>query len=99
MLCQPFSQVWSRYLSDFEPKECLGRGGFGVVFESKNKYDDIHYAVKRIRLPGGEERRKKVKREVRVLAKLEHKNIVRYFSSWEESPPLGWQVSGLDTGN
>ena len=70
-----------------------------MVFESKNKYDDIHYAVKRIRLPGGEERRKKVKREVRVLAKLEHKNIVRYFSSWEESPPLGWQVRGLDTGN
>ena len=36
-----------------------------MVFESKNKYDDIHYAVKRIRLPGGEERRKKVKRESR----------------------------------
>lgn len=81
----------SRYLSDFEPLQCLGRGGFGVVFESKNKYDDIHYAVKRITLPSSEERRRKVKREVRVLAKLEHRNIVRYFSTWEETPPVGWQ--------
>jgi len=81
----------SRYLSDFHPLVCLGRGGFGVVFESKNKYDDIHYAVKRITLSGGEDRRRKVKREVRVLAKLDHKNIVRYFSSWEETPPIGWQ--------
>ena len=34
--------------------QCLGRGGFGVVFECKNKYDDIHYAVKRITLPSSE---------------------------------------------
>ena len=85
------SDFVSRYFSDFEPITCLGRGGFGVVFESKNKYDDIHYAVKRITLPHKEERRKKVKREVRVLAKLEHRNIVRYFSTWEETPPIGWQ--------
>lgn len=30
-------------------------------------------------------------REVRALAKLEHCNIVRYFNSWLESPPCGWQ--------
>ncbi|KAL4824830.1 hypothetical protein H8958_007539 [Nasalis larvatus] len=41
----------SRYLTDFEPIQCLGRGGFGVVFEAKNKVDDCNYAIKRIRLP------------------------------------------------
>jgi len=85
------SDFSSRYLSDFEPVQCLGRGGFGVVFESKNKYDDIHYAVKRITMPSSEESRKKVKREVKLHAKLDHKNVVRYFSTWEETPPCGWQ--------
>jgi hypothetical protein len=33
---QPFE---SRFLADFEPLRCLGHGGFGVVFESKNRYD------------------------------------------------------------
>lgn len=40
-----------RYLADFEPVQCLGRGGFGVVFEARNKVDDCNYAIKRIRLP------------------------------------------------
>lgn len=41
----------SRYLTDFEPVDCLGKGGYGVVFEAKNKIDDCHYAIKRIALP------------------------------------------------
>ena len=79
----------SRYVSDFESVKCLGKGGFGVVFEAKNKIDDIHYAVKRIRLPKIEEAKKKVMREVKCLAKLDHKNIVRYFNTWLEKPPQG----------
>ena len=27
----------SRYLTDFEPVDCLGKGGYGVVFKAKNK--------------------------------------------------------------
>lgn len=83
------SQFKSRYFSDFEPVQCLGKGGFGVVFESKNKIDDNHYAVKRIRLPESDKARKKVMREVKFLAKLDHKNIVRYFNTWLEQPPPG----------
>lgn len=41
----------SRYLTDFEPVDCLGKGGYGVVFEAKNKIDDCNYAIKRIVLP------------------------------------------------
>ncbi|XP_060938381.1 eukaryotic translation initiation factor 2-alpha kinase 3 [Limanda limanda] len=81
----------SRYLTDFEPVQCLGRGGFGVVFEARNQVDDCNYAIKRIRLPNRELAREKVMREVKALAKLEHPGIIRYFNAWQESPPEGWQ--------
>ncbi|TFK10059.1 alpha/beta hydrolase domain-containing protein 13 [Platysternon megacephalum] len=81
----------SRYLTDFEPIQCMGRGGFGVVFEARNKVDDCNYAIKRIRLPNRELAREKVMREVKALAKLEHPGIVRYFNAWLEAPPERWQ--------
>ncbi|XP_075873524.1 eukaryotic translation initiation factor 2-alpha kinase 3, partial [Nelusetta ayraudi] len=85
------SEYVSRYLTDFEPVQCLGRGGFGVVFEARNMVDDCHYAIKRIRLPNSELAREKVMREVKALAKLEHPGIIRYFNAWQETPPEGWQ--------
>jgi translation initiation factor 2-alpha kinase 3 len=45
------SQFNSRFLNDFDPIHCLGKGGFGVVFEARNKIDDCNYAIKRIQLP------------------------------------------------
>ncbi|KAH9496229.1 Eukaryotic translation initiation factor 2-alpha kinase 3 [Bulinus truncatus] len=82
---------FSRFETDFDCLHCLGKGGFGVVFEAVNKVDAQHYAVKRTILPKSEEAKEKVLREVRALAKLEHIGIVRYFNAWVESPPSGWQ--------
>ncbi|XP_045613966.2 eukaryotic translation initiation factor 2-alpha kinase [Procambarus clarkii] len=87
----PSPEYTSRYLTDFELVQCLGRGGFGVVFQVRNKLDENEYAVKRITLPSKESSAERVKREVRALAKLNHINIVRYYNSWLESPPPGWQ--------
>lgn len=81
----------SRYKEDFDMVQCLGKGGFGVVFESKNKLDDCRYAIKRILLPKSQESRDRVMREVKTLAHCEHQNIVRYFQAWVETPPPGWQ--------
>ena len=39
-----------RFCTDFDTQKCLGKGGFGVVFDVKNKMDDFSYAVKRISL-------------------------------------------------
>lgn len=81
----------SRFQGDFDMVQCLGKGGFGVVFESKNKLDDCKYAIKRIMLPNRQESRERVMREVKTLAHCEHQNIVRYFQAWVETPPPGWQ--------
>lgn len=81
----------SRYLTDFEVVQRLGRGGFGVVCQVRNKLDENEYAVKRIILPTKKASAERVKREVRALAKLNHTNIVRYYNSWLETPPPGWQ--------
>ena len=81
----------SRFMNDFDVTQCLGKGGFGVVFEAKNKLDDCNYAIKRIILPSKQEHRDRVMREVKTLANCEHKNIVRYFQAWVEQPPCGWQ--------
>ena len=35
--------------------------------------------------------KEKVLRECRTMANLEHSGIVRYFNTWVESPPSGWQ--------
>lgn len=40
-----------RYSNDFETVQCLGKGGFGIVFEVRKKIDECHYAIKRIPLP------------------------------------------------
>lgn len=80
-----------RYEMDFTPLRCLGKGGFGVVFEARNNIDHCSYAVKRITLPKDESKRERVLREVRALAKLEHEHIVRYFNAWVEQPPPSWQ--------
>uniref|UniRef100_T1GUK6 PRKR-like endoplasmic reticulum kinase n=1 Tax=Megaselia scalaris TaxID=36166 RepID=T1GUK6_MEGSC len=81
----------SRFEVDFNFVQCLGKGGFGVVFEAKNKLDDCNYAVKRITLPNKKESRDRVLREVKTLANCEHGNIVRYYNAWVENPPTGWQ--------
>lgn len=83
-------RVLPRFGSDYELRGRLGKGGFGVVYHVQNKTDGGEYAVKRIKLPGKKAAREKVMREVRALAQLDHVRIVRYFNSWVEKAPVGW---------
>lgn len=51
----------------------------------------INYIYNLIYLYIREESRNRVLREVKALAKLDHQHIVRYFNTWLEEPPRGWQ--------
>lgn len=82
---------WSRYYRDFAEIEKIGEGGFGDVWKSKHKLDQIDYAVKKICVKATS-----VKnilnhlREVKTLASLNHVNIVPYKSCWLE-PLISYQ--------
>ena len=90
---QPERPFISRFETEYENIQCRGKGGFGVVFEARKKLESVSYAVKRIRMPSKPELQEKVMREVKALANMHHQNIVRYYTSWTEEPPIGWQVN------
>ncbi|KAM5152595.1 eukaryotic translation initiation factor 2-alpha kinase 1 [Mantella aurantiaca] len=80
----------SRYLNEFEEITQLGKGGYGKVYKVRNKLDGQFYAIKKILIKKVSRRDcKKVLREVKVLAGLQHPNIVGYNTAWMEhvQPP------------
>ncbi|XP_035981923.1 interferon-induced, double-stranded RNA-activated protein kinase isoform X4 [Fundulus heteroclitus] len=70
--------VQSRFTSEFEILDYLGKGGFGCVYMVKEKLLGKDYAVKIV------PRAQKALREVMVLSELQHDNIVRYYNCWVE---------------
>lgn len=74
-----------RLLSDNVIIREVGKGGFGDVLLVRNKLDSTDYAIKRIPLEANSEKlNKKIMKEAKILAKLSHPNMVRYYNSWSE---------------
>lgn len=76
----------SRLDAEFEVLAWLGKGAFGDVLKVKNKLDGGFYAIKRVQLnPESVQLNKKITREVKLLSRLNHENVVRYYNAWIES--------------
>lgn len=83
---------YSRYKAEFKELSALGKGGFGTVFRCSNLLDGREYAVKKIRIQSFiddqskdlSQQLKRVLREVKILARLDHPHIVRYYTAWLE---------------
>lgn len=86
---------YSRYRSEFKELSPLGRGGFGTVFRCENALDSREYAIKKIWIKSQlgldgkvtkhfSQKLHRVLREVKILALLDHPNIVRYYTAWLE---------------
>jgi len=87
---------YSRYKQEFLEEDYIGGGGFGVVYRAKNKLDGAVYAVKKVFVKINKENIVlKILREVTVLAKLNHPNIVGYKNAWLE-PYVGDHYSSSD---
>ena len=76
----------SRYQSDFEELEFLGKGGFGHVLKSRNIIDGRTYAIKKIRLnPHDTESSRRLITEVQTLSRVQSEYVVRYYQAWFET--------------
>ena len=95
----------SRYTEDFEELCHLGKGGFGSVTKCLNKIDGSVYAIKKVKLPkleisgfdDAEDRRDwqlftngRILREVALLSRAHHTNVVRYYNAWIEGGEQTW---------
>ena len=75
----------SRLQSEFNYIGPIGKGGFGEVMKVQKLLDARVYAIKRIKLnPKNSKLTKKIVREVKLLSRLDHENVVRYYNSWVE---------------
>ena len=77
----------SRYLREFHQISPIATGSFGSVYRAMHKLEMKHYAVKRVKFATCGYYAKSlslVMREVRILARLDHPNCVRYYTSWLE---------------
>lgn len=87
----------SRYKADFIELGVLGRGGGGEVVKVRNRLDRRVYAVKKIILESergkfakfGAIQNRKLRREVKTISRMTHKNIVRYYQAWQEGSTAG----------
>lgn len=93
------SGINSRYRQEFQEIQLLGKGASGEVWSCRNKLDRRVYAVKKIiwkdidssnsNLPMSVEKKqrevnRRLRKEVSMISRLIHKNIVRYFAAWVE---------------
>ena len=66
-------------LADFEMYEKLGEGAYSVVFRVRRRTDHQIYALKKVKMQGLKEKEKENSiNEVRILASLDHPNIIGY---------------------
>ncbi|OBA27053.1 Serine/threonine-protein kinase [Hanseniaspora valbyensis NRRL Y-1626] len=72
----------SRYASDFEEIAILGKGAFGQVVKARNLLDSRYYAIKKVKQT--ESKLASILSEVMLLASLNYKYVVRYYTAWLE---------------
>ena len=93
-------QQSSSSLNDFTIGLMLGRGSFGSVYSCVRKQTSKKYVIKQINVQilSSEEQRDAVK-EVRLMASLNHQNIVHYYDSFIDGKLLNIVMGLCDGGD
>jgi len=82
-----------RLLKNFQNFSRIGEGGFGSVFVADHTFDSNRYAIKVVKLKIKEDEdltNHFVVKEVKTMLRLNHRNVVRYYTCWfEKDNPLG----------
>lgn len=70
-------------MNSYTVKSRLGQGAFSTVYKVLRKQDNIEYAMKKIRILSlSDKETSNCLNEVRILASIEHPNIVSYKDSF-----------------
>ena len=92
----PNQYNYNRYNNYIEICE-LGSGSYGHVYKTYHNFEQNYYAIKKIELTEQiGEIDKNAFREIQLFSKLEHPNIVRYYSSWIYNTTLYIQMELCD---
>jgi NIMA (never in mitosis gene a)-related kinase len=66
-------------LNDFEIERKLGEGAYSSVYLVRRMQDKMQYALKKVKIMNLSEKEKEnALNEIRILASIEHPNIVQY---------------------
>ena len=72
-------------LADFKTISELGRGAYGIVTKVTSKIDQQIYVMKKINVKNVSPRKQAAAlKEVQILRKLRHPNIIKYYTSFVE---------------
>ncbi|KAL1836835.1 hypothetical protein VTJ49DRAFT_4599 [Mycothermus thermophilus] len=88
----------SRYLQDYVEEARLGKGGFGEVVRARKMIDGRLYAIKKI-TQRSHETLSMMLGEVRLLSKMNHPAVVRYYNTWLEEVPELQNTDDTSTEN
>ena len=86
-------------LSNYEIISKIGNGGFGCVCKVKYKLNNKIYAMKGISKYGDEIIVKYNKREIELLNQLDHPNIIKYYSNFEDDKNIYLILECMEHGS
>jgi NIMA (never in mitosis gene a)-related kinase len=74
-------------LSDFQIIKKLGDGAYSSVYKVRRHEDNDVYALKKVKMLNLSEKEKEnALNEVRILASIEHQNVIQYKEAFMDEP-------------
>lgn len=82
-------EIFGGGLKDFKILCELGRGSYGTVYKAESLLNNRECVLKKIDINNLKEKhRKNAVKEVEILKKVRHENIIKYFNSFLEDSSL-----------
>jgi len=89
-----------KFENTFKLLNCIGQGSFGMVFKAVHALEKVSYALKMVLFNGVESGEfVKILNEVRNMARLNHRHIVKYFTCWFEDASQPYIRNLIDSIN